>query len=68
MTLNFFVYPETQTGEYIKLCMHPNWNVDRGGHGDPEDLKKYDEAAEKLRELSNNVTRSYKNYRQAMKL
>lgn len=67
ISLNFWVFPEKQTGENLRLCMHPHWNIDRGGHGEPEDFKKYDEVTDKLLALSDAVKQSYKHYRMLVK-
>ncbi|MCO6427031.1 hypothetical protein [Nitrosomonas communis] len=67
MSLNFWVFPEKQTGENMRLCMHPHWNVDRGGHGEPDNFKKYDEATDKLSNLSEEVKSTYRVYRGLVK-
>ncbi len=67
MSVNFWVFPEKQTAGNMRLCMHPHWNVDRGGYGEPNDFKKYDEATEKLTALSDAAKNSHKNYRKLVK-
>lgn len=65
ISLNFWVFPEKQTGKNLRLCMHPHWNIDRGGH--LEDSKRYDEVTDKLLALSEAVEHSYKHYRMMVK-
>ena len=66
--LNFFVYPNQQSpDEPRRFCMYPDLNIDRGGSGTPEDMKRYDVFQSQLDELANNTRDSYKNYRIAVK-
>ncbi len=67
MSLNFFVYPRNQTNENIRFCMHPHFNIDREGHGDPEDSTKYNQKTEELKTMSNDVKTYYENYRSLIK-
>jgi len=67
ISLNFWIYPERQTGENTRYCMQPHWNVDRAGNGKKGESKKYREASEKLSALSKEVNVLYKTYRHLVK-
>lgn len=62
MSLNFYVFPEIQTSENTKLCMHPHWNIDRTPNVTKGDKTKYMESVDKLSKLSNDFISYYKNY------
>lgn len=69
MSVNFWVFPERQkSGERgLRLCMHPHWNIDRGGYGEPDNFAKYDEVSEKLSALTKSYRDSYVAYRKLVK-
>ena len=67
MSHNFYVFPEIQTSENTKLCMHPHWNDNRTPNVTIEDKKKYMESVDKLSKLSNDVISSYRSYQRLMK-
>lgn len=67
MSCNFWALPGKQTEENLRLCMHPHWNIDMSGTGEPDDSKKYSEATDELSTLSNEVKNSYKVYRGLIK-
>jgi hypothetical protein len=47
----FFTYPEHLIGDCHQFAMQPNWNIDRGGTGRPEDDRRYAELTDELGEL-----------------
>lgn len=65
MALHFCEYPPNQKSENIKFCLHPEWNIDRGGSW--EHIKKYKNCVEKLEELCEKVEKNYKTYRLLIK-
>ena len=67
MSHNFYVFPEIQSSENTKLCMHPHWNINRTPNATKEGTKKYNESVEKLSKLSNDVISYYKSYKNLMK-
>lgn len=67
MSQNFYVFPEIQSSENTKLCMHPHWNIKRTPNATTESTKKYNESVDKLSKLSNNVISCYKSYKNLMK-
>lgn len=67
MSVNFWVYPNKQPVGNMRLCMHPQLNMDREGDGKPEDFIQYDKHTDNLTDLSNNVTNAYTEYRKLVK-
>ena len=67
MALNFYVFPEIQTSENTKLCMHPHLNINRTPNVSEEDKTKYMEFVNKLSKLSYNVISHYKGYQKLVK-
>ena len=58
----FFVYPERQSLEMDKqFALQPNWNVDRGGSGSPEDDCKYFSLQAELNNLTKEFERTFNN-------
>jgi len=66
-SLNFWVYPENQKRENTRFCMHPELNLDRQGHGTPEQMQMYDELTKTLNELIRDVSDTYTSYRKKIK-
>lgn len=64
--LNFFVFPENQTTENLKLCMHPGFNLDRGFPSE-EQSALYGQYTNQLNDLIQVVDKSYKEYRKTVK-
>lgn len=69
MSVNFWVFPEKQNSSErgLRLCLHPHWNIDRGGFGEPDNFSKYDEVSDKLSELTKIYRDSYVAYRKLVK-
>ena len=67
VSLNFFVYPEGQTGENLRLCMYPEFNIDRGGATSKEKMRKYDEWRDQLEDIVKDARTKYDIYRQTVK-
>lgn len=64
---NFDVYGPGRCDDSL-LCLHPQWNCDRGGRWDDfEGSKKYDAAVKELFQIIDTYKESYKNYRLAVK-
>jgi hypothetical protein len=63
--LTFFIYPETPGSRSVAL--YPNLNVDRRGSGDPKEMRRYYEAANKLHQLADNAFDAYRLYRRTVK-
>lgn len=63
---NFFVFPENQTSENFRLCMHPGCNIDRGFPSE-EQSKFYGKCTNELNEIIEELDKRYKNYRKAIK-
>lgn len=59
LSIRFFVYPDSQASEDIRLCMQPDQNMDRGGTGASEEVKLYDNWTNELEELTGNFKHSY---------
>lgn len=64
---NFFDYPENQTNENIRFCLHPHLNIDRAGRGKFEGMVRYDKYAEELRTVVNKASGAFAVYRRAIK-
>lgn len=60
ISVEFFVFPKAQQGYNLRLCMRPEWNIDREGDGDRDDMKKYDDLTEKLNDLIEKLNENYK--------
>ncbi len=67
MGVNFYIFPDEQLIDNMRMCMHPHWNIDRACSGNPEDSQKYNEAVERQNALAFNVTEYYKLYRKLIK-
>ncbi len=67
VSVRFFVYPGSQTGDNLRLCMQPGWNVDREGHGTPEQMEQYDKLAVELHEHIETLISEYKSMRAEIK-
>lgn len=59
----FFV-PSSTTGGRLRLCLRPDWNVDRSGSRlpTPEDDARYDDLAKRLEALISAVARAYEDF------
>ena len=64
---NFFDYDKDRYSEDLRMCLQPEWNVDRAGSGTPEERQKYDALGDKLAELIKRVEVEYAGYRDAVK-
>jgi hypothetical protein len=62
----FHVYPRNQQ-EDLRLCMHPEWNMDQEGHGTPEEIRRYKEANDQLNPLIKALEAAYRDYRSLVK-
>jgi hypothetical protein len=67
MSHHFFAHGPARSDNSLYLCMHPDWNMDRGGHPTREEDIAYDELAKKLIELGEKVEKKYENYRLLVK-
>ena len=67
MSSKFFVYPRGQTGGNLRMCMHPNFNIDREGSGDPSEMEKYDKLTEELDKRVLDARNKYTAYRSLIK-
>jgi hypothetical protein len=68
LATHFFVFPRRQeASEDIRLCMHPDLNVDRGGMGEPEAVQRYSGLQAELDDLVRVVRKAYDSYRTAVK-
>jgi hypothetical protein len=66
---HFFVYPQQQqTTDDLRLCMHPNLNIDRNGSGTNESMARYDQLQSELDDAAGAVRAAYDDYRMAVKL
>ena len=63
---NFFVFPEQQTSENFRLCMYPNFNIDRGLPSE-EQSKFYGKCTNELNDIIEELDKRYKDYRNAVK-
>jgi hypothetical protein len=69
LSFNFFNVSEATVNEHdTRYCLHPHLNVDRGGDGKPENMKKYDDFQIKLDNLCKQTRDAYKDYRKEIKL
>jgi len=63
----FFVYPERQGSDTLRLCMQPEWNIDRAGRGTREEIARYDELSDQLEGLVAVAEKRYRQYRGEVK-
>tara|TARA_R110002012_G_C11644361_1_gene610917 strand:+ start:1401 stop:2144 length:744 start_codon:yes stop_codon:yes gene_type:complete len=63
----FFSHGLNRSDGQLYMCMHPYWNIDRGGYPTREEDKKYDDCTKKLIQLGELVQSNYKNYRSKVK-
>lgn len=63
----FFIWPEHQTGPNCRLCMQPNWNIDRGGGGDLEESRRYGALSSELRLKAKRLQTAYRALRMEIK-
>lgn len=63
---NFFVFGSAG-GEDARFCLQPGWNVDRGGSGNLDEMRKYDQLGRKLLELVNSSGNSYREFRKKIR-
>ena len=61
--VHFFVHPQNQSGENLRLVLEPALNIDREGTGKPEEMHKYSQYAQTLIKLIDDIESSYKTYR-----
>jgi hypothetical protein len=62
LEVDFDFYPPTQNyPRGNRYCMRPHWNIDRAGHGGPDEDRMYDECVRQLHDLCNGVIRQYGN-------
>jgi hypothetical protein len=64
---HFFVFPQRQDADDLRLCMHPDLNIDRGGTGSPESIARYGRLQSELDDLARAVRTRYDDYRVAVK-
>lgn len=65
---HFFDWPRGQQAEDKLYCLYPEFNVDRGGDGDPEKMALYDRRQQELVDLADAVYVAWRDYRRAVKL
>jgi len=65
IAFNFFVYPNTLRSR--RLALHPHLNVDRGGSGKREEMRRYMEEAKNLHRLVDDALEAYSLYRRTVK-
>lgn len=58
----FDFYPPTQNfPRGNKYCLHPHWNIDRAGHGNPDEDRRYDECVTRLHGLCSAARTQFEN-------
>jgi hypothetical protein len=67
LAIHFFVYPGGQETDDIRLCMHPDLNIDREGTGESIQIQKYDQLQGELDDIARSVRAAYDDYRIAVK-
>jgi len=67
LAVHFFYYPNHQARENPQFCMYPDFNVDRGGDGTPEEGVIYNKRTRELNDLVESTADSYKEYRLLIK-
>ncbi len=67
LSVNFFWYPDNQTSSNVRLCMYPEFNVDRGGSGSEKERIFYDKHSKELTILVCDSEKKYKDYRKHIK-
>jgi len=67
LCLRFFVYPASQTRTDMKLCMQPSWNIDRDGGGSQEEIEKYTELTNELKQYVLETQKHYHELRNNIK-
>lgn len=66
---HFFIYPGGQEPtDDLRLCMHPDLNIDRNGSGTSESMARYDQLQLELDNAAGAVRSAYDDYRMAVKL
>ncbi|EGR0939166.1 hypothetical protein EH291_17375 [Vibrio cholerae] len=65
--VHFFVHGPARSDDSLYLCMHPEWNTDRGGYPSSEEDKRYGELTSELNSLGRDVIKKYDEYRLAIK-
>jgi hypothetical protein len=64
---NFDVYGPGRADDHF-MCLHPNWNCDRGGRFDDyEGARKYDESVREMFEVFDKYRIAYKGFRHSIK-
>lgn len=64
---NFFIYPNNYTGNNPRLCMHPEWNIDRAADSF-ENFGNYNKASDELNRVSMKLKDTYSKFRHNIKL
>lgn len=64
---NFWDWPPHQTGDNLRLCLHPELNVDRGGSSSVEHTQRYGRYEQQLYRHTEAVEEALADYRQAIK-
>jgi len=62
----FFSHGPARNDGKLYMCMHPDWNIDRGGHPSIEERNEYDKLTRQLITLGKIVIEKYDNYRLAV--
>ena len=65
--LKVFCVPPRQSELNKRLCMHPNFNLDREGSGDPDEMEKYDKLTVELDKCVLDARNKYTSYRSLIK-
>jgi len=65
--LQFFVHPGGQQPPNIRLCLHPEMNIDRAVYVSPENRLKYDKIQDELYDKCKKVRKKYQSYRESVK-
>ena len=63
----FFQYPPKAIDQETQYCLYPDLNIDRKGNGSEQDLEAYLSYQEKLYNLTENVSKDYREYRRSIK-
>jgi hypothetical protein len=67
LALQFFVFPSQQKADNVRLCMHPELNIDRAGFDVETGIEKYEELTTQLHYHVNQVSEKYSDYREFVK-
>lgn len=66
ITLHFFECNSPQQND-IRLCMHPDWNIDRGGTGNRQEVIQYEKMTNNLNSVIKTLFQQYNTFRDQVK-